>query len=378
MNSSALQSPTLDSVVANAFSIYISRNHREDAWDQFIRENDAGNHVQTSRWAAVKTVQNWESMHIILKKRERIIGGAQMLFRALPLKLAGSIAYIPKGPVFIEFSAVQFEMFICELKAQLKKLRIRHLILQPPRCERDYTTQLLDAGFHASAMSFSPTATVLIDLQQDYDEILARMKPKTRYNLRKAERQKITVREGDVEDLKTFHKLLVSTAQRQGFPAESQTFFLKLWENFKPDEEIKLFITQYENQDLSGILLITFGETIIYKRGGWFATQKNLKPNEYMHWHAIQWAKSQGFRYYDFEGITPLAAKLALAGKPLPDYLQNSIHRFKLGFGGDIVANPGPFEYIPNRVIRFFYYAVLIRVLNTVPLKKILNIFRIR
>ncbi len=53
-----------------------------------------------------------------------------------------------------------------------------------------------------------------------------------------------------------------------------------------------------------------------------------------MHWHAIKWAKDQGFRYYDFEGINPEAAKLTLEGKPLPDALRNSIHRFKIGFGG--------------------------------------------
>ena len=198
MNASALAAAPPENFEKDDITTTLILNQRNEAWDQFIREHACGNHVQTGLWASVKTVQKWQSLLILLHSGETIIGGAQMLFRPLPLKFAGSIAYIPKGPVFAEFNEERFNRFSQVLKTQLKNFHIRHLILQPPRCDANYTDILHKTGFHTSTMSFAPTATVVVDLQQELDEILASMKPKTRYNIRKAERQGITMRAGDI------------------------------------------------------------------------------------------------------------------------------------------------------------------------------------
>ena len=80
------------------------------------------------------------------------------------------------------------------------------------------------------------------------------------------------------------------------------------------------------------------------KKGGWLGEHRDRHPNEALHWAAIQWAKAHGYRYYDFEGIDPAAAELALRGVPLPEPMRQSVARFKLGFGGEVRLLPRSYD----------------------------------
>lgn len=253
----------------------VSLELNNKAWDDFLLSIDHGHHVQSSLWAEVKTSQGWQAATVTLNEADQIVAGAQLLYKPLPVKWMGCIGYIPKGPVFQHYSFEQLSQIIGEIKHLLKKLRIRHLIVQPNRgSTSDFSEDLCKLGFVESGMIFSPVATVVIDLSLELDEIFSRMKPKTRYNINKAERQGVLAKEGTIENLNDFHLLLQSTAKRQKFIAESEAFFNKLWQVFKPKNYIKLFITQADSVDLSAVLLVAFGDTVIYKRGGWFGRKK--------------------------------------------------------------------------------------------------------
>jgi lipid II:glycine glycyltransferase (peptidoglycan interpeptide bridge formation enzyme) len=65
-------------------------------------------------------------------------------------------------------------------------------------------------------------------------------------------------------------------------------------------------------------------------------------------WHAIQWAKAQGFRFYDLGGIHRPYAELGLKREPMPDGFHRSPDAFKIRFGGEIVLLPTPREITFN------------------------------
>jgi lipid II:glycine glycyltransferase (peptidoglycan interpeptide bridge formation enzyme) len=92
---------------------------------------------------------------------------------------------------------------------------------------------------------------------------------------------------------------------------------------------------------------------VIYTRGAWSGQHGSRRPNEALHWAAIQWAKRQGFRYYDFDGIQARTAKRIVKGEPLPDSMLQSVTRFKLGFGGRVVLLPGSYSYICHPLLRW-------------------------
>ena len=202
---------------------------------------------------------------------------------------------------------------------------------------------MLEADFPVT-----PDATVWIDLSPDSDQIMKNMKSKTRYNIRYAKRNDMEVFVGGKSDVPKFYELMSATAERQGFSSPPVEYFEYMYDLFDANNHIRLLFAKHEEMIVSSIMLIAFGETVIYKRGGWSGEKGNLRPNELLHWTAIQWAKEQGYRYYDFEGIGYETATAVLNGEPIPDEAMNTPARFKIGFGGEVKLLPRTYCVIPN------------------------------
>ena len=74
--------------------------------------------------------------------------------------------------------------------------------------------------------------TVMIDLSPSEDEMLARMKQKTRYNVRLADKKGVTVRTGTLEDLPMLYKMYAETSVRDGFVIRDEGYYQTVWQTF--------------------------------------------------------------------------------------------------------------------------------------------------
>jgi hypothetical protein len=100
---------------------------------------------------------------------------------------------------------------------------------------------------------------------------------------------------------------------------------------------------------LSAALLIAFGDRVLYKIGGWRGVEGSPPgANELVHWTGISWARTAGYRYYDFEGIPLDVARAALAGNRA---VRHGVAFFKLGFGGEPVIYPGTYDLLPDGLV---------------------------
>jgi lipid II:glycine glycyltransferase (peptidoglycan interpeptide bridge formation enzyme) len=359
----------LGTVVNGAYRIQVSHATDHPDWDAFLAETAGGHHTQTSLWAQVKASLGWQAARVVVKRGERIVAGAQLLVRPLPL--AGAVGYVPKGPVFASDDPLLPDLIIDKLHQVARAHRVHYLILQPPDNGEALVRHLPHWGFQPCTVRVFPTVTVVIDLDQDLDVILANMKPKTRYNIRLGQRKGITVREGTDDDLPTFYQLLAATCQRQGFSINSEAYYSEMRRILSPFGYFKLFLAEYQGEAVSAMLAIPFGDTVTYKRGGWSGHHGDRRPNEIMHWAALTWAKAHGYRYYNFDGIDPLAAGALLRGEPLPATLVDSVTRFKIGFGGQLTFMPGVYDYVYNPVLRCIYNTAYQRIANWSVTKKI-------
>jgi len=343
----------LDAQLKTGYQIRLSDELENPEWDAFLTGTPGGHHVQTSLWAQIKATLGWRTKRLIVKQGERIVGGAQILIRPLPV--AGAVGYVSKGPLFAQYDPQLMALVINELKQVVKACRIQNLTVQPPDNGQALAQQLPGWGFQPSTLELGVTATTKLDLTPDLDTILSQMKPKTRYNIRLGLRKGVTVRAGGEQDLPIFYQSLLATGQRQDFTPYPEAYFREMWRILEPYGYIKLFLAEYQNEVLSTLLAIPFGDTVIYKKGTWQGQRGNLRPNEVMHWTAIQWAKEQGYRYYDLEGIDRPAAIKLLAEEPLPSTMLQTTTRFKLGFGGQVMLFPAVYDYVYNPLLRWSY-----------------------
>ncbi|MDP8924335.1 MAG: aminoacyltransferase [Chloroflexota bacterium] len=325
-------------------------------WDAFLAATPGGDHAQTGLWAGMKAWQGWRVARVIVRRDERIVGGAQLLLRPIPL--VGAVGYVPRGPICAPDEPTAARVVVRALRQLTARRGVRCLIVQPPLHGERVARELVAHGFRGSVLEPQPAHAVLIDLHRDLDEILASMHSKTRYNLRLGQRKGVVVRDGAEGDLDTFHRLLVATARRQGFEAEPREYYSELWRRLGPAGHVKLFLVDYAGETVSAELAVAFGDTVTYKRGAWSGRHGTCRPNEVMHWEVIKSAKAAGYRFYDLEGIDPkLAARLA-SGTLQVDAVPRSLTSFKLGFGGSVTLTPGSYAYVPNPVLRGAYTAV--------------------
>jgi len=191
----------------------------------------------------------------------------------------------------------------------------------------------------------SPKATRILDLSKSESELLSEMKPKTRYNIRLAEKKGVTVEKTDNVDI--LYKMLEATSQKGGgyFPHQ-KTYYENLIKHLYKENFVHIFVAKYQNQPLAAILVCFFGETSIYLHGGQGDQMRNLMAPYLCQWEAIKYAKKEGYKYYDFWGV---------AETDDPNDPWAGISRFKEGFGGEKIIFPGSFDLVTSP----FWYNIL-------------------
>ena len=151
-------------------------------WDSFLAQFPEAHILQTSAWGELKAGFGWYPVRLSKEK-----AGAQVLFRRLPLGF--SIAYIPKGPV-----GSFWQILWPELDQLCRQNRSIFLLVEPDRIEpadSEMSTSMQE--FDRPAASFQPRRSLIVDLTGSEEEVLDRMKQKTRYNINLAQRKGISV-----------------------------------------------------------------------------------------------------------------------------------------------------------------------------------------
>jgi peptidoglycan pentaglycine glycine transferase (the first glycine) len=338
-----LRQPHTDAAV-----VEVSREPTDPDWDAFVEAVVGGHHLQSSHWARVKAAHGWRPLRLRLRRDGEIVGGAQLLVR--PLRF-GAIGYCPRGPLLREDDPAPVGDLLATLAGIARRERILYVKVQPPVGRADVEPVLRENGFVASDMQAAPMATVRIDLNLPAEEILAGMRSATRQKIRKAERKGIVVREAGAPGLQSFDRLLAATGRRQGFSPYPVDYYGEILRQFGDGRKATLLLAEHDGQTLAGAVMVGYGDTAVYKMGGWSGEQAGLRPNELLHWQAIKWAKEHGYAYYDLDGINPSAARAVLAGEPLPESALGGPTFFKLGFGGEVAIYPGTYDRSFHRLL---------------------------
>jgi peptidoglycan pentaglycine glycine transferase (the first glycine) len=308
-----------------------------NAWDAWCRAQDA-HLLQTFAWGELKRQFGWQAERLVWCVGEKIHAGAQVLYRALAPGL--TIAYIPRGPVGSDAAALA--QFLAQLQRHIRARGAFLLKLEPDWQREDARVEILRAArAQATAEAIQPPATIHLDLTADLDTILARMKPKWRYNIRLAAKKNVIVRSGTLADFDAFYELMRVTGARDHFAIHSKAYYRTAFEWLAARGQARLLIAEYDRQPLAMIFVTAFAQEAIYLYGASGNAERQRMPNHALHWAAIQWAKARGCTHYDLWGI-PDHARAGEASSSLPD----SLAQFKQGFGGELVRYVGAWDVV--------------------------------
>jgi len=344
-------------------------------WNALLSHEVGGHILQSWEWGQFKERYGWKAAYLSWRDSQN---QAKALALVLKRTIASrfSILYCPRGPILDWSDTELSSKILSELSTYAKSenaifLKIDpHLVLEtgPPESpasstDQDgplVTQQLQTLGWRPSSEQIQFQNTMVLDLRTSEDNLLKKMKQKTRYNIRLASRKNVKVRKGEAEDLDLLYQMYAETAVRDRFTIRDPVYYQDAWGKFLEVQMAQPFIAEVDGAPIAGIIVFQFGETATYMYGMSRALHRDKMPNHLLQWEAIKWAKSLGCKTYDFWGA--------------PDHFKADdpmwgVYRFKGGFGAKIVRLVGAWDY-PVRPIFYRLYSVI--------LPRILKIMRIQ
>lgn len=354
-------------------------------WDAFVEGHPMGSVLQTTRWAQLKNHFGWRSHRVWLRQEGKLVAGAQVLFRSALLGMV-RMAYIPHGPLVNWQDEEQVAVMMNQIDLSCYEHRAGLLKMEPLVWEiggletGEWETGGLETGgleigeggwvtgmsrrrwveiceaqeLVVKTDTIQPPRTLLVDLRPSEEEILQRMKQKTRYNIRLAQRKGVVVREGTLEDMATFNSLMQVTGQRDGFGIHQPQYYRTAYELFAP-ERAAMLLAEYEGKALAALMVFATGQRAAYLYGASSDEERQRMPAYALQWEAMRWAKQRGCTTYDLWGVPDYDEETLEAQFTERNDGLWGVYRFKRGFGGELVRTVGAADRVHNKMLYKLY-----------------------
>ncbi len=143
-----------------------------------------------------------------------------------------------------------------------------------------------------------------VDLVGSSSDLWTRIASNKRKNIKRARSQNVRVKEGTSEkEFQSFLKMLKASASRASFdPTLSEV--IGLWNLFSPNGLARVFLAEIQSHDVAGVFVLTQGETVYARAAGSYDWAWNARPNDLLHWEAMNWGLEKGFSKYHM-GLVP-------------------------------------------------------------------------
>jgi len=338
----------------------IKENTDPKIWEEFIANNQPWNFLQSCWWGQVlrnegKDVRYWEIWSssklqgVILLEKKRMARGGFFYLESL------------WGPVWSTklTSSTKGELLRKIYSYIVKRENSIFWRLSPPACVL-ISPRALQSGYYLEAgdmkpgffWEFFPTLartrppkkTSIIDLSLSQEDILARMKPKTRYNINLAKRKNIKISWSKSEkELRNFWKLNLDTSKRNKFNSHSFSHYLNIIKTCcaDPRNRAEIVLARSSGKVISANIILFFNKTAYYLHGASSDEERNTMSTYLLHWNAIERAKKECCEVYDFWGVDK---------KKWP-----GVTYFKEGFGGKEKDYPPIYEIPLNNIYYKLY-----------------------
>lgn len=259
----------------------------------------------------------------------------------------GRYLTVPAGPIIDWEERKVVKSFIDEIRKIAKEDKCVFVRVRPQLSSDDFSKKLFAKYKFVNAPThLHAELTSQLDLSKPEDELMSGMRKATRYEIRKAISQNISItQETDPSLIKKFYDLQILTSKRQGFVPFSYKFLYEQFRIFSESKKALLYSVYYKNKLLAQAFIIFYGVEAVYHYGA--STDEGRKyPGAYLiQWEAIKEAKRRRMKRYNLWGVSPEGQK---------SHRFYGVSIFKRGFGGV------DFEYLhaQDLILNYPRYAI--------------------
>lgn len=286
--------------------------------------NDMTHPLQSPAWGEFRKAMGIDVVRI---------NGRQLTFHKIPYT-PWTVGYFPKGPKPTSDMIKQLTVLGREKRA---------IFIQIEPNTTDKVT-----GLRPSHHPLFTKYTFILDLTKSESDLMAAMHPKTRYNIRVAQKHNVLIKEDDSpEAFNAYLKLTQETTSRQGFFAHNTKYHQTMWKIMHEAGIAHLFTASLDGEVLSAWIVFVLGDTVYYPYGSSSREHREVMAPTLLLWEIAQWAKKKELKYFDLWG----------AMGPNPDIHDPwyGFHRFKQGFNPRLAEFAGSFDLVINPFLYWCY-----------------------
>ncbi|MRR29651.1 peptidoglycan bridge formation glycyltransferase FemA/FemB family protein, partial [bacterium] len=348
-----------------------------NGWNGVIESLPGAHVLQSWQWGQFKAMYGWRPLPQVWRDAGgKVLAAAMVLERTIRLTPFGprlNILYVPRGPLLDWEDSNHRTLVLDGLQALAKKEKAIFIKIDPevllgsgiPGSSGEISNpygKLITGELESRNWLFSQDQiqfrnTVWLDLNGTEEDWLARMKPKTRYNIRLAEKKGVTVRKGTADDLSAVYQMYAETSVRDGFVIRAETYYLRAWKYFMEAGLAEVLLAEVEGELVAGLILFFTGQRAWYMYGMSRELHRDKMPNYLLQWQAMCTAQTRGCLQYDLWGA--------------PDSFDETdsmwgVFRFKEGLGGQVSRFIGAWDFTPRPLLYRIYTNMLPRLLNLI------------
>jgi FemAB-related protein (PEP-CTERM system-associated) len=169
----------------------------------------------------------------------------------------------------------------------------------------------------------------LLPLGADPESVWSGLRKPAKHQVKKSQKLGVQVRLAQLrEDMSHYYRLHLQTrCKKHGMPAQPQSYFFALWDNFAKSGVMQLLLAEYQGTVIGGMILLASGTTISYAYGASDEHYLNLAPNNLLMWTAIKLGCTQGYQTLDMgrtacdnQGLMEFKRRWGAIKEPLPYY----------------------------------------------------------
>lgn len=309
--------------------------------------------VQTWEWGDFQISQGHKVYRLGVFENNKIIKAYSISFHKIP-KLNYSIGTILRGPDIDQEMLNNIKKIAVDENAIFVKIEpdVYHKVY-----DRDNLPTIISEPPHFSGLVVSPKVafyphSFVVDLSQGEEKILESMHPKTRYNIKVANRHGVKIEEMSTDKgFEIYLDLLFNTTKRQGFYLHTISYHRQLWNSLKKTGMPRIMLASYQGKYLSAFMLFTLNDKLFYPYGASLAENREVMAPTLLMWECIKLGKSLGLKSFDMWGSLGPEAKEGDEGFV-------GFHRFKQGYGGQLVQFVGTYDFVVNHSLYKLYNIV--------------------